>query len=131
MRLAVGAMMFSALVAGCGAASGPPKSTSPFGNKNLITYEEIKAAKTPGGNAWDLLAQIRPSFLRTRGATSLQDLTPVQAVVYLDGVRYGKLESLRTLNIDEIREIEFISAGDATTRYGTDHLGGAILIRTR
>ena len=71
------------------------------------------------------------SFLRTRGATSLQDLTPVQAVVYLDGVRYGKLESLRTLNIDEIREIEFISAGDATTRYGTDHLGGAILIRTR
>ena len=52
-------------------------------------------------------------------------------MIYVDGVMYGKLESLHSLNIEEIREIEFISAGDATTRFGTDHLGGAILIRTR
>lgn len=55
----------------------------------------------------------------------------MRAVVYLDGVRYGRVESLRNLNLEEIREIEFIDAGDATTRFGTDHLGGAILIRTR
>jgi hypothetical protein len=120
------------LLAACGSVSSSSPSTGyAFDQRNLITYEEIKAAKTPGWSAWDLIAQTRPNFLRTRGATSLRDPTPVRAVIYLDGVLYGKLETLRNLNIEEIREIEFISAGDATTRFGTDHLGGAILIRTR
>ena len=120
------------LLAACGSARSASSPTGFVGDKrNLITYEEIKATKTPGWSAWDLIAQTRPNFLRTRGATSLRDPTPVRAVIYLDGVLYGKLETLRSLNIEEIREIEFISAGDATTRFGTDHLGGAILIRTR
>ena len=120
------------LLAACGSAQRTSSPTGFVGDKrNLITYEEIKATKTPGWTAWDLIAQTRPNFLRTRGATSLRDTTPVRAVVYVDGVLYGKIESLRNLNVEEIREIEFISAGDATTRFGTDHLGGAILIRTR
>jgi hypothetical protein len=120
------------LLAACGSVRPESSPTGFAGDKrNIITYEEIKAAKTPGWSAWDLIAQTRPNFLRSRGATSLRDPTPVRAVIYLDGVMYGKLESLRTLNVEEIREIEFISAGDATTRFGTDHLGGAILIRTR
>lgn len=129
MRAALAASFV--LLAACGSVN-PSSSPTGFGDKrNIITYEEIKASKTPGWSAWDLIAQTRPNFLRTRGATSLRDPTPVRAVVYLDGVMYGKLESLRNLNIEEIREIEFLSAGDATTRFGTDHLGGAILIRTR
>lgn len=120
------------VTAACGATrSAARSSASPFGNRDLITYEEIKANKTPGWSAYDLIAQMRPHFLRSRGATSFRDPTPVRAVVYLDGVFYGKLDALKTLNIEEIREIQFINAGDATTRFGTDHLGGAILISTR
>ena len=32
---------------------------------------------------------------------------------------------------DQIQRIEYINAADATTRYGTDHVGGALLIKTR
>ena len=131
MRRAALALICLTLAA-CGSVRPASSSAGFVGDKrNIITYEEIKATKTPGWSAWDLIAQTRPNFLRSRGATSLRDPTPVRAVIYLDGVMYGKLESLRSLNVEEIREIEFISAGDATTRFGTDHLGGAILIRTR
>ena len=129
MRWAAAALVVLAL--GCGSARPASSTASPFGNRDLITYEEINAQNRPGWSAWDLIAQMRPHFLRSRGATSLQDPTPVRAVVYLDGVLYGRLESLRSLNIEDIREIQFITSGDATTRFGTDHLGGAILIRTR
>ena len=74
---------------------------------------------------------MRPHFLRSRGATSFSDPSPVRAVIYLDGVFYGKLETLKSLNVDGIHEIQFINSGDATTRFGIDHLGGAILISTR
>ena len=132
MRFGARAAALLILAAACGSASSSASSVaSPFGNRDLITYEEINAQKRPGWSAWDLIAQMRPHFLRSRGASSLRDPTPARAVVYLDGVLYGKLEVLRSLNIEEIREIQFISSGDATTRFGTDHLGGAILIRTR
>lgn len=132
MRLAAHAAALILLAAGCGSANTAQRSSaSPFNNRDLITYEEIKAAKTPGWSAWDLIAAMRPHFLRSRGATSFRDLSPVSAVIYLDGVFYGKLESLKSLHIEEIREIQFISSGDATTRFGADHLGGAILITTR
>jgi hypothetical protein len=35
------------------------------------------------------------------------------------------------MSADYIREIHYINASDATTRFGTDHVGGAILITTR
>ncbi len=125
------ALALSIFAAACSSAGTPVTSRSSFDKRNIITYEEIKAAKTPGWSAWDLIAQTRPNFLRARGATSLRDMTQVRAVVYLDGMLYGNLESLRKLNVEEIREVEFMNSGDATTRFGTDHLGGAILIRTR
>ena len=131
MRPATGALVLLALVVGCSSAKGPPSPSGVFDKRNLITFEEIKAAKTPGGNAFELIERLRPAFLRSRGATSIVDLTPVRAKVSLDGVRYGELESLKSVNVEEIREIEFIDVGDATTRYGRGHPGGAILIRTR
>jgi hypothetical protein len=132
MRIGAHVALLCLTALGCSSAPVPARiSSDHFDKRNVITYEEIRAARTPGSNAWDLIAQARPTFLRSRGATSFRDPTPVRAVIYLDGILYGKLESLRSLNIEEIREIEFITAGDATTRFGSDHLGGAILIRTR
>ena len=123
--------MISLVISACGQVRPAGSETGHFDRRYLITSEEIASTKRPGWNAWDLIAQTRPTFLRSRGATSLRDLTPVRAVVYVDGMYFGKLESLRSIAVEEIKQIEFISSGDATTRYGTDHLGGAILISTR
>jgi len=121
----------SLVILACGQVRPAGSETGHFDKRYLITSEEIASTKRPGWNAWDLIAQTRPTFLRSRGATSLRDLTQVRAVVYVDGMYFGKLESLRSIAVEEIKQIEFISSGDATTRYGTDHLGGAILISTR
>jgi hypothetical protein len=32
------------------------------------------------------------------------------------------------MNVDQVRRVEFINARDATTRYGTGHTGGVILV---
>jgi hypothetical protein len=49
-------------------------------------------------------------------------------VVYLNGTRYGSVETLRSIHSTSIREIRFLNSSDATTRYGIGHLGGAILV---
>jgi hypothetical protein len=52
----------------------------------------------------------------------------VEPVVYVQGVRYGELRDLQRMNLDEVREVEFIDAASATTRFGTGHSGGAIMV---
>jgi hypothetical protein len=43
-------------------------------------------------------------------------------------VRHGDIQSLRSILIEEIAEVRFISASDATTRWGTGHAGGVIQV---
>ena len=99
-------------------------------DRNVITTEEIDASRGSDRSAYDLIARLKPHFLRSRGVASLRT-GPTTAVVYLDGVLYGSLESLKTIGVESVRLIEFINAADATTRYGTNHVGGAILVQTR
>ena len=117
-------------VAACG--SGPsPTGGLGFRNRSILTAEEIEASRAIGWTAYDLIAQLRREYLRSRGPSSLRSLAPVTAVIYVDDMRFGELESLRTISADQIRSIQYINAADATTRFGTDHFGGAILIHTK
>ncbi|HEX6574214.1 MAG TPA: hypothetical protein VF042_04520 [Gemmatimonadaceae bacterium] len=101
------------------------------GNRNVITFEEIQAEARPGATAWDLISSLRPLFLNSRGRVSLQNTAPAYAVVYMDGMRYGEIQALRSISVESIRSVEYLSSSDATTRYGTDHPAGAIVIVTR
>ena len=49
----------------------------------------------------------------------------------LNGSLYGDLRDLRRLNTVEVTSIEYMSASDATTRFGTGYAGGAIVVSTR
>ena len=124
---------FAALLAVAAACGTQQVSSDPYPrrNRSVLTLEEIQAAKGIGWSAYDLVAQLRPEYLRSRGTSSLRDLRPATATVYLDGVRYGNIDTLRTMGGDQIQRIEYINSADATTRYGTDHVGGALLIKTR
>jgi hypothetical protein len=126
----IAALFLLAFVVACSSAttSGGPRFGS---DRNIITYEEIQASRNPGWTAWDLVSALRPHFLNSRGVNSLRPGVPSAPVVYLDGIRYGELPILRTLSVDNISAIQYLNAGDATTRYGTDNPAGAILIVTR
>lgn len=51
--------------------------------------------------------------------------------IYVDNVSYGNVESLSNINATQIKEIQYIKATDATTRWGTGHTGGVILVITK
>ena len=109
--------------------AGPtPAATAPRASRELITRTQIEA--TPAQDAYDLVQRLRPEYLRERGVSSISR-GPALPVVYMDGVRRGGPEILKTIRSNEIEEIRFISATDATTRWGTEHTAGAIDIKMR
>jgi len=54
-----------------------------------------------------------------------------QVMFYLDGVRMSELNGMSTIPAERVREIRFINARDATTRWGTGHDSGVILVTTK
>jgi hypothetical protein len=100
------------------------------GQRNVITYTEIQMANNPMSNAWDFIAYSRPHMLRDRGPTSIQNTNPPTATVFLDEAELGGIQVLKTINMGSVREIRYLSAADATTRYGMGHTGGVIVIKT-
>lgn len=118
------------IVTACGRGASPADGLG-MRNRSILTAEEIGLDKGASRTAYDVIARLRPEFLRSRGASSLQSPTPVTAVVYVDEMRYGDLDDLKQLSAHQIFSIQYLNAADATTRFGSDHLGGAILITTR
>jgi len=52
-------------------------------------------------------------------------------MLYLDGVRMNDLSGMSTIPAERIQDIRFINARDATTRWGTGHDSGVILVTTK
>lgn len=107
------------LLTGACAASG---SGSVRSSSSLITAEEL----VPMANftVYEAVRRLRPRWLQSRAPGQ-------EAVVYMDGTRIGGIEELRILEANQVAEIRYRSGPDATTRYGTDHGGGTIEIRSR
>ena len=97
-------------------------------SRDLLTAADIQQAGS--STIYDVVQRLRPAWLRTRSVGTTRS-TPQYAVVYLDGARIGGLESLRRVNSTDVQTIRYLSGPDATTRYGTGHDGGAILIDTK
>jgi len=49
----------------------------------------------------------------------------------VDGRVRGELADLYGISIDDIETMRYLSASDATTRYGTGYIGGVIEVTTR
>ena len=114
-------------IAAVGCASSKANTASaaaPRRNANVLTADEITA--TGASNVYDAVQRTRPQWLtsvRIRRGGSGDDL-----VVYLDSNKYGTMNSLRSLSIGGIAEVHYLSASEATNRYGTGHTGGAIVV---
>ena len=99
---------------------------------NLITESEI--TQQNGNDAYDVISHLRPNFLKTRGRTSIQtppSPTSEYASVFLDSQYYGDLNTLRNIPTINIKEIRYLPANEAVTRYGMQYGNGVIEIRTR
>jgi hypothetical protein len=116
----------SVLACGGGGAGGSAQPTgesrAPRGSANLITEAEIAA--TAYQNALEVVTNLRPAMMRPRPGGG-----PV--MFYLDDVKMMDLSNLSTVPANRVREIRYISAQDATTRWGTGHASGVILVTTK
>lgn len=111
-------------LAACGAAPG--RRTG--GRSDLLTRAEIAAQHW--SDAYSLVEALRPRWLSMRGPDSIQgEEIPVQ--VYIDGSRLGGASLLRTIPVQDIQRMEFLSGVEASSRYGVGHTNGAILVYTR
>ena len=128
--LSVFAVLATGLVGvGCSGATAGGATRGPATSRRVLTAEEIRAVSAT--DAFEAVQRLRPEWLRRRGQVSIQDPSAGEVVIYLDGVRFGGPRSLEGLRAESIVHMEYLDASDATTRFGTGHGGGAILVRTR
>jgi hypothetical protein len=123
------AVLLLALV-GCASAPAAGGEAPARRQTNLITLEEIQQ-HAQASDAFEVIRALRPNWLRTRGQQSLSDPTAGQVVVYLDGTRAGGPGFLRQIAVQNMQSAQYLNAGEATSRFGTGHTGGVILIVTR
>ncbi len=132
MRILLVGAILGVLAAGC-ASGGGPGAAAPRTNRDVLTAEEIAAAGVR--NAYEAVSRLRPGWLTHSGTTGrahtirvIVDDTP-----YMDpsgDAPEGSAAALRSIQASEVLEIRFLSADEATTRFGTGYTAGALLVRT-
>jgi hypothetical protein len=96
----------------------------------LITAAEIEQSQAV--NAYEAVLKLRANFLSNRGPTSIVDRNaPQYPNVYVDGMQFGPLASLRSIPANQIASIRLYRAWEATTKFGTGNAAGVIEIISR
>ncbi len=107
------------------------------GGSGAITFEEMQSSGLSFGNAYEIVQQFRPSWLRTRGISIIQpqqgtDATLLDYVgVYVDGTFLGGPETLRGVSVLTVARIEHFDRGRAQSLGSRSHIHGAIVVHTR
>lgn len=126
MRTVILALFLSApLAVGCVSSGGTPKPDTGT-DRNLITREQLQSM--PSTTARDAIDRLHRDWLRGRGGTIQGQTGRVYPKVFVDSRPYGEINALYGFGIETVEEIRFISASDATTRFGTGYPGGIINI---
>ena len=96
---------------------------------NYISLKEIKSSAAI--NAYDLINNLRPHWLRGRGPKSFNRYIETSLpAVYLDGIHFGNIQSLASIPVESIVVIQLLGGSEATIKLGGDNPSGAILITT-
>jgi hypothetical protein len=98
----------------------------------VITEAEIGASAYQ--NALEVVQNLRPGMLIPRGVgsdASGMTAASIPIVIYMDDVRLGEPASMVNIPASRVKEIRFMNSRDATTRFGTGHSSGVILVTTK
>jgi hypothetical protein len=110
-----------AAITACASQRGPDTGATPSSALGVMTESEI--AESQATTAYDAIARRRPVFL-----VSKLDLAPnAEREVYLNGIRLGGVNELRSIPAREVKEIRFVRAIDGVA-FGVGRSGGAILV---
>ena len=96
--------------------------------RGAITAEEL--TNTGASDCLEAVRVLRPQWLRSRAAPTPRDPNPEPRVI-VDGTPRGTLGELTLISTTDVESIRFLSASDATIRFGTGYAGGAIEVRLK
>lgn len=128
IRRLANAWMLSLLLACVGQASRSSTESASRTRSDTITREEMARGAWP--NAYVLVEQLRPRWLRTHGADNLTG-QPVPVRVHIGDVRAGGVSALREISVRDIEALRFVDPISAAGRWGLDHGNGAIVVTLR
>lgn len=96
---------------------------------DVITEQDI--ARVNVRTAYDAVVRIHANFLTRRGSTSLLGTSNPEPNVYLDDVFIGPVSQLRNIQASDVASIRLYRAWEASTRFGSGHMGGVIEVYTK
>ncbi|MES2179875.1 MAG: glycosyl hydrolase 115 family protein [Gemmatimonadota bacterium] len=79
--------------------------------------------------AYEAVEALRSNWLHERGTLTLTG-TPSVVLVYLDNVKFGPVETLRTLPLHRVSSMRRLDGVEAQARYGIGHASGVIEVET-
>jgi hypothetical protein len=127
MRIVLSALLLTLALSSCasGGATGGQRR-----NPNVITNAELRQTDAEGLTAFQAIQRMRPQWLRGRGVDSFGGGAALPKVL-VEEAPFGEVDDLRSMDAYDVDEIRFLSAADATTRFGTGYPAGAILVSLR
>lgn len=128
MRRRASFVLVGACLCACAAAPSSHRPAFAGTRRDVITAAEIVASRVT--DAYQAVSQLRPEFLRKRGASAVPLFMAPAVVVYLDDLPFGTVESLSYIPLDRVRLIRYVTAAEADLRWGGSHATGAILVTT-
>jgi hypothetical protein len=110
----------------CASGGGGGAPGTERGSSTRIIEAEILRLADSVNSAWEVVQRLRPQWLRSRGQVSVMSGEGDRPIVYVNNARFGEMIVLQNIEALSVREMRFIRAADATTRWGTGHPAGAI-----
>ena len=104
---------------GCASSGGGSRPAGASSNR-IVQAELLELTDM---DAYQAVQRLRSGWLRPRGGGTPR--------LYINGARRSGLGDLRSYSANQIVQMELLNSSDATTRFGTGHQSGAILVQTR
>jgi hypothetical protein len=117
--------MLVAILAGCASSTQSSAGTPNAAGQITIT----DAQRSRFANALELVQHSRAEWLRARGTPSLMLTSSVK--VYVDNRLRGNASRLQEISLHDVERLIYLDSREATMRFGTDNVSGAILVVPR
>jgi hypothetical protein len=110
------------------------RDPQPVGSWEVLTLEQIRSHDR--AHAYFVVQRLRPGWLQDRGHDARrvgERLSWTSGVrLYVDGIPSTLgIQGLLAIPAEHVLEIRHLSPMDATTRFGTGHSDGAIMVITK
>jgi len=111
----------------CAGRRSEGEATTARSSRDVLTLDDLRTTASP--NVYNGVAALRPNWLQPRGPDSFQ--TRRRVWVYIDDVRAGGVDALRSIATAQITFVRYFDGTAAAARWGMDHGYGVIFVSTR